>query len=634
MAAKTMEFQTEQKQLMDIIIHSLYSHPEIFLRELISNSCDAIDKVRFEGLTDEKILEDNTDWKIKIAADKEKNTLTISDNGIGMSKKTIVENLGTIARSGTKAFLEQLKKDDGKSSPDLIGQFGVGFYSCFMVADKVTVISKMAGSRKKAVQWDSEGKGTYTLDEVDKKTRGTDIILHLKDDTKEFLEEWNIRNIIKKYSDYIEHPVVMDIEREEGEDDDKKKVVKEETLNSQKAIWLRSKDEVEKEQYSEFYKHISHDFGEPGEIIHYKAEGTLEFTALLFIPEKKPMDMFGGTPDPKSSLHLYVNRVQIMDDCDKLLPPYMRFVKGVVDSSDLPLNVSREMLQENAILNKIQSNLVKKILSTLTTMKEKENEKFLNFYTEFNHNLKEGLATDFGNREKVSELILFESTTTEPGKMTGLADYVERMKDDQEYIYFLVGESREMLDKSPYLEVFKEKDQEVLLMTDPIDEWALQSVPEYKEKRFKSIDKGEAPQTEEEKAKSEEQKGELKDMLSCIKEKLGDEVKEVRISTRLKESAAVLVSDDSDLSANMERIMKSVGKQGDAFNTKRILEINPDHESVKSIQNLFEKDKDSIADYAWLLYDQALVAEGSQIKDPSAFAKRINSLLTKACGKN
>ncbi len=629
MTTETMEFKTEQKQLMDIIIHSLYSHPEIFIRELVSNACDAIDKVRFEGLTNESLVKDDSDWKIKITADKENNTLTISDNGIGMNKDAVIENIGTIARSGTKAFLEQLKNKEDTNQPDLIGQFGVGFYSCFMVADKVTVNTKMAGENEKAVRWESEGKGSYTLEDSDKQTRGTEITLHIKEEHKNFLDEWVIRNAIKKYSDYIEHPVVMDVEREEGEEDDKKTVIKEETLNSQKAIWLRSKSEVTKEQYSEYYKHISHDFGEPGEIIHYKAEGTLEFTALLFIPEKKPLDMFGGTPEPKSSLNLYVNRVQIMDDCDKLLPTYMRFIKGVVDSSDLPLNVSREMLQENAILNKIQSNLVKKVLSTLIKMKDKENEKFLKFYEEFNHNLKEGLATDFTNRDKVSELILFESTNTKPGELTGLADYLERMPEDQEYIYFLVGDNREVLDSSPYLEVFKDKGCVVLLMTDPIDEWALQSVPEYKEKKFKSIDKGEMEQTKEEKEKAEEKKTELKDLLAKIKEVIGDDIKDVRITTRLKDSAAVLVSDDNGMSANMERIMKSVGKQGMPFETKRTLEINPDHDSIRAIQKIFENNKDGIEDYALLLYDQALVAEGSQIKNPSAFAKRINGLLAK-----
>lgn len=631
MSVETLEFQTEQKQLMDIIIHSLYSHPEIFLRELISNACDAIDKVRFEGLTNEKILENNNEWKIKIIADKENNTLTISDNGIGMSKESIIENLGTIARSGTKAFLEQLKKSEDKKSPDLIGQFGVGFYSCFMVADKVTVTSRMAGDSKNGIKWESEGKGSYTLEEVSKETRGTDITLHLNEEGKKFLEEWTIRNIVKRYSDYIEHPVVMDVEREEGEGDDKKNVIKEETLNSQKAIWLRSKDEIEKEQYSEFYKHISHDFCDPAEIIHYKAEGTLEFSALLFIPEKKPMDMF-GTPDPKSSLHLYVNRVQIMDNCEKLLPPYMRFIKGVVDSSDLPLNVSREMLQENLILNKIQNNLVKKVISTLSTMKEKENEKYLTFYKEFNHNIKEGLATDFSNREKLAELLMFESTMTEPGKMTNLSDYIERMKDDQEYIYFLIGEDRVKMDKSPYLEIFKDKGHEVLLMTDPIDEWALQSVPEFKGKKFKSVDKGEIKQSDKEKEEMESKENDYKDLLAFIKEKLGDEIKDARLSGRLKESAAVLVADDSDLSANMERIMKTIGgKQGDMYNSKRILEINPDHESVKSVLATFNKDKENASDFIWLLYDQALIAEGSQIKDATGFMTRINNLMAKAC---
>jgi molecular chaperone HtpG len=623
-----MEFQTEQKQLMDIIIHSLYSHKEIFLRELISNACDAIDKVRFESLTNGDLLEGNDNWKIKLIPDKDAGTLTIRDNGIGMSRETIVENLGTIARSGTKAFLENVKASKEENTPDLIGQFGVGFYACFMVADDVTVISRMAGEASTGVKWDSKGEGTYTLEDVEKEDRGTDIVLHLKEDEKEFLEEWNLRQVVKKYSDFVEHPICMDVEREEGEDDDKKKVVKEETFNSQKALWLRSKSEVTEEEHTEFYKHLSHDYTAPLRTIHYSAEGTLEFKALLYLPSKKPMDFFGGDV-PKSSLHLYVRRVQIMDDCDTLLPPYLRFVKGIVDSTDLPLNVSRELLQQNATLEKIQKNLVGKVLSEIEKMKkDEESEDFKNFYGEFATYLKEGLTSDFANRERLSELLMFESTKTTAGELTTLEAYVEGMKDDQEEIFYLVGDSREALEQSPVLEVFRAREQEVLLMTEPIDDWMVNSLREYKGKQLKAADKGEIKASDEEKKEQEEQEKTYSDLLGLLKEKLAD-VKEVRLSTRLKESAACLVADEMDMGANMERIMKKMG-QGDAMpSSQRIMEINGSHEVVQAMQKIFDADKEDarLVDYAFLLYDQAVLAEGSMIKDPAAFAKRINGLM-------
>ncbi|HKL22762.1 MAG TPA: molecular chaperone HtpG, partial [Tichowtungia sp.] len=457
MAEKTMEFKTELSQLLHLITHSLYSHREIFLRELISNSCDAIDKIRFAALTDTDLLDGDSDWKIHRSIDKDAKTLTVSDNGVGMDEESLVENLGTIAHSGTKAFLARLQEEGVKDNPDLIGQFGVGFYSSFMVADRVTVDTRMHG--KEAVKWDSEGTGSFTLSEGTRQTRGTSVTLHLKDDASEYLEEYSLRSLVKKFSDFIEHPVTMMVTRTktEGEGDDAKEVevTEEETLNTQKAIWLRAKTEITDEEYSEFYKHISHDFNDPAETIHYRAEGAMEFKALLFIPEKKPFDMMMGGGDQKAHINLYIQRVFISNEFENLLPPYLRFVKGVVDAADLPLNVSREILQENPQLDRIRKNLVSRILKTLATMKEKESDKYLTFFSEFGQVLKEGLQMDFENREKIADLLLFETTATEPGERKALSEVVEGMDDAQEEIIYLSAEHRGIAENSPFLEGYK-----------------------------------------------------------------------------------------------------------------------------------------------------------------------------------
>ena len=625
MAAETMEFKAELKQLMDIIIHSLYTNKDVFLRELISNACDAIDKARFESITNTDLLEDDSDWKIRIVPDEENSTLTVSDNGIGMSHESIVEELGTIAKSGTQQFLEQLKEADAKDRPELIGQFGVGFYSSFMVADKITVVSRQAGDKAAGVRWESDGQGEFTLEAVEKEKRGTEVILHISKENEDYLHSFRIGGIVKKFSDFVEHPIIcVTTEKEE----DKEPETKEEQLNSGKAIWLRPKSEVPDEEYGEFYKHISRDTEKPAKTIHYAAEGTLEFKSLLFIPEHKPFDLLWGPP--KSALQLYVRRVFITDDCEELMPLYLRFVKGVVDSSDLDLNVSRETLQHNPVLNKIQNNLVNKVLGTLAEMKEKEEDEYEKFYKELGVVLKEGVSQDWSNREKVADLLLFESTKTEPGKFTTLAKYVEGMSEDQKEIYFIIGESRGMIEGSPLLERFKARNYEVLLLTDPFDEFMVQSLTEYQEKPLKAADRGEIEETDDEKEKKKTAAEELKGLMEFLNDKI-EEVKEVRLSSRLQESAACLVVDEGEMSAHMERLMSRIGRGEDTPEVKRILELNPEHPAVGAVQALYASDpKDPrVEDYGHLFYDQAVVAEGSKVKDPGAFARRINELLLK-----
>lgn len=620
MSTRKLKFKTELNQLMNIIIHSLYSHREVFLRELISNASDAIDKLRFNALTDASLAEENTEWQIRLVPDKEAGTLVISDNGIGMTEETMVQELGTIARSGTKAFLETAKQAKGKVSPDLIGQFGVGFYSAFMVADLVTVVSRAAGADA-AFCWESTGEGEFTVKDAQRDTRGTDITLHLKEDAKEYLDGWKLRELVKRFSDFVEHPIALVTEEEK----DGKKEIKEETVNSRKAIWLRSKEELKDEDYTAFYKHISHDFADPLHTIHYSAEGTLEFKALLFIPSQRPFDYYMA--EPKPHLHLYVNRVYITDACENLLPTYLRFVKGVVDSSDLPLNVSREMLQDNPMVRKIESNLVKRLLSAFEEMKTKEYDKYCKFFAAFGATLKEGVTRDYANREKLAELVLFQSTRTEDGKYLSLDDYVSQMGEDQKEIYYLCGESVDMLRHSPYLEVIKSRGQDVLLMDEPVDSFFAEALNEFKGKTFKAVDQGKLEESEKD-AISEESKTAFEPLLKKLSEGL-PEVKEVRLSGRLRESAACLVADEGQMNAQMERLMKQFG--GGAPAQPRILELNPEHEAVKALLSLFGKNADStdVLELGHLFLDQAVIAEGSKIKDPSAFARRLNLLITR-----
>jgi molecular chaperone HtpG len=627
MTKATKKFETEVQQLLDLVIHSLYSNRDIFLRELISNSSDAIDKVRFESNTSEAILEG----------------ITIRDNGIGMSILEVEENIGTIARSGTRSFMESLKGKSLQDNPELIGQFGVGFYSSFMVADRVTIITRKGGHDKgSGCLWESTGDGSYTIEECEKEGRGTDVILHIKEDMREYLDEWRIRSIVKKYSDYVQYPIAMDITRTEtAKGVDGKEIegggtiekTTEETLNSMKAIWTRPKSEVTDEEYEEFYKHISHDFEKPLKTIHYSAEGVSEFKALLYIPAHKPYDLF--MREHKRGVHLYVKRVFITDNCEAVLPDYLRFIKGVVDSSDLPLNVSREILQEDVQIKRIQKNLVGKVLSTLAEMKEKSAEDYLKFYKEFGAVLKEGIHFDPASKEKLQELVLFESSKTDPGAHVSLKEYTERMPEGQKEIYFITGTSRKALEGSPHLEIFRSKGYEVLFMLDPVDEWVAQSLTEYDGKKLKAVDRGDVDLgTEEEKkeqeAKKEEQVKHYKELLEFIQETLKERVKEVRLSSRLTDSACCLVADEYGMNANMERILKAMNQE--VPESKRVLELNPTHPIMQVMSRQFEQDKGNkkLLDYCELLFDQALLTEGSPIGDPLRFTRLVSELMVAA----
>ena len=627
MTVEKMEFKTEIKQILDLMVHSLYSHKEIFLRELISNASDAIDKAHYESLTNKEILEDEKDWKIKITADKDAGVLTISDNGIGLTKDEAIKELGTIAHSGTKEFIAALQSKEVKDNPELIGQFGVGFYSTFMVADKITVVSRKAGaSDKKGVKWESATDGSFTVEDVEKEKKGTDIILHLKEDEKKYLDEWEIKSTVKKYSDFIEHPVVMDIEREQESKLDKTQKVKvkeEETLNSRKAIWLKNKSDITETEYNEFYKHVSHDFTDPAKVIHYKAEGASEFTSLLYIPSMKPVDI--NYKEYKIGPTLYVKRVKIIDHCEELIPPYLRFVKGVVDSSDLPLNVSREILQNNRQVEVIKNSITKKVLDTLSDMMKKEFDKYVSFYNEFGRVLKEGVHMDFDRRETIGELLIFPSTKTEKDKYRTIPEYVDNMKEGQEDIYYITGTSLDETLKSPYLEAFKEKDYEVLIMLDDIDDVIMSSF-EYKGKKFKSAIKGDVTLDKSEKEEKEKAGKKYRKLLDLINDRL-DDVKEVRLSGRLKDSVCCLVGDEGEMDPQMEKLLKSMGQ--DVPERKRILEINPSHPIFEAMNRIFEEDRKSkvLEEYTDLLYDQALLLEGSKPKDSAAFAKAISKLM-------
>jgi molecular chaperone HtpG len=614
--AERLEFKTELKQLLHLITHSLYSNKEIFLRELISNASDAINKIKFDSLQHEDRLEGNKDWKIKISVNKALGTLTISDNGIGMSRESAIENLGTIARSGTRAYLEALRSQEVRNHPELIGQFGVGFYSAFMVADRVTVLSRMAGNPADGVRWESDGQGEFSVEAYEKPTRGTDVILHLKADEQEFLEEYRLRSIIKKFSDFIEHPVVMDVEREV----DGKKTVQEEVINSRKAIWLRNRSENTDEEYKTFYKQISNDFRDPQKWIHYNVEGSQEFRVLVFLPAEKPFDMQFGQYKP--GLRLYVQRVLIMDHCEELLPPYLRFVRGVVDSSDLPLNISRELLQSNPLLEKIRHNVTRAVLRALEEMRDDDYANYVKWFKEFGTILKEGPRFDYENRERIAELLLFESEQTPAGEYLTLPKYVEAMPSDQKAIYYLTGDSREQLSNSPYLEAYRARKQDVLLLTDPVDEFLVQDLRSYKGKRLEAVDRADS----NDEGVTSEAKLQFAELITYFKGKL-PEVSDVRLTSRLQDSAVCLVT-EGGVSAHMERLMKSWGR-GEIFNARRILEINPKHATVQAMLALFEKDRNNprLEDYVRLLYDQAVIAEGSRVKDPVALARRINALL-------
>jgi len=640
MAGKQRKFKAEVRQLLDLVVHSLYSNKEIFLRELISNASDAIDRARFLSLSDQAILEDDPEWKIKISVDREAKTITVSDNGIGMGAEDIDACIGTIASSGTRQFLEELQEHRDNVPPELIGQFGVGFYSSFMVADKVTVLTRHHGDPSTAVAWESDGGGTYTVAPATRAKRGTDITLHLKDDAVEFLDEWRIRKVVKKFSDFVEHPVVMDVRHEEpptGPDgkplkDAKPEVrIEEETLNSRKALWQRPKAEVSEEEYKAFYKHISRDFQDPFETLHWRVEGTTEFRALVFIPQRPPLDMFIGE-ERNRGIQLYVRRVFITDNCEQLVPLYLRFLRGVVDSSDLPLNVSREILQEHRTIRLIRSNLTKKVLDTLGEMLAKGRDRYLEFWKQFGAVLKEGIHIDLENREKLQELALFRSSATGPDGSVALAEYVARMPTSQKDIYYITAEDYASADGAPQLEAFRVRGYEVLYMTDPVDEWVVQSLNSYKDKHLRSVARGDIELENEEEKKTAEPTRKASEehfqaLLGKVKEVLGDKIKEVRLSKRLTESACCLVSDEFGIGIQLEKLMKAMRQ--DVPPARRILELNPGHPVVEAMRGLLDRQDaaDRFREYAELLYDQALLTARLPVDDPLVFARRVSHLM-------
>ncbi|MEA4837666.1 MAG: molecular chaperone HtpG [Rhodospirillaceae bacterium] len=617
MADEKLMFKAEVSRLLDMVAHSLYSNKEIFLRELISNASDACDRLRYAALTEPALLGGDSDFAIRITPDKAGRTLTVSDNGIGMNRDELVENLGTIARSGTAAFMERLS-GDAQKDVSLIGQFGVGFYSAFMVADQVDVFSRRAGEET-GWRWSSSGKGEFEVGAAEDVARGTRIVLHLKEGEDEFLDPFRLETIVKTYSDHIALPVIL---VEDG---------KERSVNTASALWTRPKTEVTPEQHKEFYRHIAHAFDEPWLTLHYRAEGAIEYNVLLYIPSAKPFDLFA--PERKQHVKLYVKRVFITDDCDELLPSYLRFVQGVVDSQDLPLNISREMLQHNPMLAKIRSGLVKRILAELKKKAEEAPQDYLAFWDQFGAVLKEGLYEDFQNRDELLDLCRFRSTRSD--EPISLAAYVERMKEGQTAIYTIAGDDPELLLKSPHLEGFAAKGVEVLLLTDPIDEFWPTAVTGFKDKPFRSVAQGAADlaavKATEEKAEAEQEpplaEDETSRLIAALKQILGTEVKDVRPSERLRESAVCLVADDGDVSLHLERLLRA-HRQAEK-SASRILEINPRHPVIRHLAAAAAGGADAISDSAWLLLDQARIVEGEPIADPQAFARRLSALMSR-----
>ena len=626
MAAKkeTLNFQTEVKQLLHLMIHSLYSNKEIAIRELISNASDAADKLRFEALNDNKLYEGESELKISVDYDKKNRTISISDNGIGMTRDDIVENIGTIARSGTKEFLTKLSGDQAKDA-HLIGQFGVGFYSAFIVADEVTLETRKAGE-KDAFRWQSKGDGEFTLESIEKKTRGTTVTLHLKKDEDEFLDDWRLREIIKKYSDHITLPITM--KKMDFKDGESIKTVEDETVNDASAIWTRNKKDIKDKEYKEFYKNISYDSDDPLAYFHNRVEGTQEYTTLFYIPAKAPFDLYDR--ERQHNVKLYVKRIFIMEANEKLMPQYLRFVKGVIDSSDLPLNVSREILQDSKQVETIRSGSVKRILSSLEDLAKKKPEDYKKFWSQFGRVLKEGPAEDFSNKEKIASLLRFSSTYDESEDQTmSLQDYIDRMKPEQEAIYFITADSYAAAKNSPHLEIFKKKKIEVLLLGDRVDEWLVANLNEFNGKKLQSIAKGDLDlgKLEEEKEKEEKKKVEAdaKTLVEKIKSSLGDRVKEVKVTHRLTDSPSCLVVGEHDISGNLERILKAAGQQ--TPENKPILEINPKHALIQKLDGF--KESSDFDEYASVIFDQAILAEGGQLEDPVSYVKRINQLLIK-----
>lgn len=617
-AKEKFGFQAEVKQLLHLMIHSLYSNKEIFLRELISNASDAADKLRFESLKDPLIMVDDPDLKVWVDFDKDKKTLTIRDNGIGMTKEEVIQNLGTIAKSGTREFLSSLTGDKAKDTK-LIGQFGVGFYSAFMVADKVTVVTRKAGKPKEqAIEWTSNGDGEYEIQTTTKDSRGTDITLHLKADEDELLNNWRLQHIIRKYSDHLTLPVLMKNDKNE-----------EEVVNRATALWTLPKQEVTEEQYKELYKHIAHDFEDPMIWGHNKVEGKMEYTTLLYIPSRAPFDLWQS--GKSRGLKLYVRRVFIMDDADQFLPHYLRFVRGIIDSNDLPLNISREMLQGNRVIDAIRTAVIKRVLSMLEQLNTDDKEKYQKFWKEFGQVLKEGPAEDFANKEQVAKLLRFSTSLTDSETQdVSLDDYISRMKPEQDKIYYITADSFNAARNSPHLEIFRKNGIEVLLLSDRVDEWLVSHLTEYQGKHLQSVARGSLDsnllQSADDKKLEEKHKiaeGDFAKTLEKVKELLKDKVKEVRLSRRLTSSPACIVVDEQDLSSQMERILRAAGQKVPEH--KPILELNSDHPMVKRLAD--EIEGVHFADWANILLDQAILAEGGHLNDPATFVKRLNTLL-------
>lgn len=624
--AETLSFEAEVKQLLHLVAHALYSNKEIFLRELISNGSDAADKLRYEALSDSALYENDSDLKIWVDFDKKHRTITIRDNGIGMSRDDVIENLGTIAKSGTRAFLDALSTENAKDS-QLIGQFGVGFYSAFIVADKVVVRTRRAGmNTDQGVSWESNGEGEYTIKNIEKSTRGTEVVLHLKEIEEEFLDPIRLRTIITKYSDHILLPIMMKKNVEDDKEDDKedgKGDLQEETVNRANALWAMSKSQIKDEDYKELYKHIAHDFEDPLAWCHNKVEGKLEYVSLLYLPARAPLDLWNR--DQRHGLKLYVKRVFIMDDAEHFMPMYLRFVKGIVDSNDLPLNISRELLQSNRTIEKIKAGCVKRVLSMLEDLAKNDAEKYTTFWKEFGQVLKEGPAEDFANKDRIAKLLRFSSTHHDMQDIS-LMDYITRMKKDQDKIYYLIADTLTAAKNSPLLEVFRQKDVEVLLLHDRVDEWLMAHLSEFEGKSLQSIAKGDLDLGEldkETKVEKEVSEKDFDEMLKRFKKVLGDSVKEVRLTHRLTDSPVCVVFDEQDLSGHMQRILSAAGQS--FTQAKPILELNPKHPLVVHVKQ--EQNQETFTRWTNILLNQALLAEGEQLKDPAAFVKGLNELL-------
>ena len=617
---ETLSFQTEVKQLLNLMIHSLYSNKEIFLRELVSNASDASDKLRFEALSDDALYEDDSELKIHISCDKEARTITISDNGIGMNRQELMDNVGTIASSGTKKFLDNLSGDQAKDS-HMIGQFGVGFYSVFIVADKVTLETRRAGlSKEHGVRWESTGEGEYSLENVEREQRGTSITLHLREDETEFTEEQRVNSIVRKYSDHISLPIMMKKTDDKGELTDE-----EEAVNQGSALWTRSKSDISDDDYKEFYKHVAHDFEEPLTWLHNKVEGNQSYTSLFYLPKRAPFDLYDR--DRRYGIKLYVKRVFIMDDAEQLMPNYLRFVRGIVDSDDLPLNVSREILQHNRQIDNIRTGSVKKILNSLEKIAKDKPEEYADFWSQFGNVIKEGPAEDFANKEKLCKLMRFASTQTDSDiQSVSLDDYISRMQDKQDKIYYLTTESYAAAKNSPHLEMFNKKGIEVLLMYDRVDEWMMSYMDEFAGKKLVSIAKGALDlgelEDKEDKKKSEKAEKEYKDLLDRMKTCLEGKVKEVKVSHRLTNSPSCLVVGEDAMAVSMQKLLKQAGQS--VPDIEPVLEINPDHALIERLRD--EQDEDRFNDWSHVLFEQAMLSEGGQLDDPASYVSRVNKL--------